>query len=96
MEGKQRRLYFFMDARAPVPVKLREAAVTAEVEKKKQEPFFLQLPIVTHQRHCLGILIRRREQQKNKFYQKSRSHLNLTDFSSFPSIISWKKLTIYK
>lgn len=39
-----------MDACASVPVKLREAAVTVEGEKKSKNLFFLQLPTLTHQK----------------------------------------------
>lgn len=80
-----------MDTCASFPVELRKAAIIAEENKfklkKKKGNIILSpcLPALTHQIHCLGILISWREQQ-NKFCQKTRPHLKISDFS-FPLLI---------
>lgn len=80
--GKQRRLYSFMYTCASFPVELREEATIGGGGKILLSSC---LPALTHQKHCLGILISWREQQ-NKFCQKSRSRLNISDFY-FPLLI---------
>lgn len=60
-----------MDTCASFPVELREAAIIAEenkfkFKKKKEKGNIILspcLPALTHQIHCLGILISWREQQ---------------------------------